>query len=153
MENIYGGLTTREEAKKRIFSWLYNPRSNSPRANQFYNRKGVQAKFWDGEKVKTPFGRSIPADQDHALNYLIQSACSDMVLRQAVKVHSLLKGRKSKLIFIVHDSIVIDYCSEDKQMLDNLVSCFSETELGKFRVGVQMGKDYGDMRSVKWTQS
>jgi DNA polymerase I-like protein with 3'-5' exonuclease and polymerase domains len=87
------------------------------------------------------------------LSYLLQSACSDMVLRQAIKIHNLLKGRKSKLIFIVHDSIVIDCSAEDKQMLDKLVSCFSETELGKFKVGVQMGKDYGSMRDIKWTQS
>ena len=151
--NIYGGLVTREVAKKRIFSWLYNPNSHVQRAGQFYNRRKILTRYWDGEKVTTPFHREILADDAHALNYLIQSTCSDMVLRQAIKVRNLLSGRKSKLIFIVHDSIVIDYSSEDKQMLDSLVSCFSETELGKFRVGVQMGKDYGSMRDLKWTQS
>ena len=66
-----------------------------------------------------------------------------MVLRQAIKIRNLLNGRKSKLIFIVHDSIVIDCSAEDKQMLDKLVSCFSSTALGEFKVGVHMGKDFG----------
>lgn len=152
-KNIYGGLVTRDEAKKRIFSWLYNPSLRVKRASQFYSRDKILTEYWDGQVVRTPFGREIKADKDHALSYLLQSTCSDMVLRQAIKIHNLLKGRKSKLIFIVHDSIVIDCSAEDKQILDKLVSCFSETELGKFKVGVQMGKDYGSMREIKWTQS
>ena len=152
-KNVYGGLVTRDEAKKRIFSWLYNPSLTVRRASQFYNRDKILEKYWDGESIRTPFGRQIKADKEHALSYLLQSTCSDMVLRQAIKIRNLLDGRKSKLIFIVHDSIVIDCSAEDKQMLDKLVSCFSSTALGEFKVGVHMGKDFGSMKEIKWTQS
>ena len=71
-----------------------------------------------------------------------------MVLRQVIKVRELLRGRRSSVAFIIHDSIVLDFSVEDKPLLDEVVSSFAATDLGVFKVGVQMGKDFGDMRSV-----
>ena len=67
-ENVYRGLTTREEAKKRFFAWLYNPASDDYLSSRTYNRDLIKERFWDGEKVKTPFDREIDSDEYHCVN-------------------------------------------------------------------------------------
>ena len=105
-------------------------------------------KYWDGDFVVTPFGRKIEADRFHALNYIIQSTSSDLFLKSAVKVDKILKDKKSKIAFTLHDSLVIDLHEEDKQILPEIAECFSNTELGKWRVNVSAGKNFGDMIGI-----
>ena len=81
--NVYHEIGSREEAKKRLFSWLYNPGSKDQMANKFYDRDSLVKRHWNGTHVDTPYGRSIKVDKRKALNYLIQSTTSDMVLEQA----------------------------------------------------------------------
>jgi len=147
-KNVFRGRITRDEAKKRIFSWLYNPESDDFLASRAYDREKILSKYWDGETIRTCFHREMAADNHHALSYLLQSTCSDMVLRQVIKVRELLRGCHSNVAFIIHDSVVLDFSVEDKPLLDEVVSSFADTDLGVFKVGVQMGKDFGNMRSV-----
>ena len=86
IKNEYHGSVTREEAKKRIFAWMYNPESKDQLSNRAYDRDEILSKYWDGEYIKTPFDRKIKADRHHAVNYIIQSTTSDLFLRRAVKV-------------------------------------------------------------------
>ena len=72
-----------------------------------------------------------------------------MVLRQAIKVANLLKNHKSELAFIIHDSIVIDWSQEDKNLISEITKIFGDTDLGQFKVSLSAGKDFGDMKSVK----
>ena len=37
---------------------------------------------------------------------------------------------------------------EDKHMLNDLVSTFENTDLGKYKVNVSAGKNFGDMRGL-----
>tara|TARA_R110000824_G_scaffold38302_9_gene117170 strand:- start:1014 stop:2198 length:1185 start_codon:yes stop_codon:yes gene_type:complete len=150
-KNVFRGYVTRKEAKERIFAWLYNPDSKDYLANRSYDRIAVKEKYWDGKKVKTPFGREIEADAFHALNYLIQSTTADMVLRQAIKVYDLLKDSKSYIAFMIHDSLVIDLAKEDKGLLTKVFEVFSQTDLGEFSISTQAGKSFGEMRKIKWT--
>ena len=150
-KNIFRGLQSRKEAKERIFAWLYNPDSKDYLANRAYDKTSVKEKYWDGKAVVTPFGRKIEADEFHALNYLIQSTTADMVLRQLIKVYDLLKGSKSHIAFVIHDSLVIDLAKEDKHLLKDIFNTFSKTELGEFLISVKAGKDFGQMKEVKWT--
>jgi hypothetical protein len=149
-KNVFRGLQSRSEAKERIFAWLYNQDSKDYLANRAYDKTGVKEKYWDGKVVETPYGRKIEADEFHALNYLIQSTTADMVLRQAIKVHDLLKNSKSHIAFIIHDSLVIDLAKEDKGLLKEIFDIFAKTDLGDFMVSVQAGKNFGDMKEVKW---
>ena len=149
IENVFKGVDTRAEAKKRSFAWLYNPESQDTALDRYYDREGVVQEYWDGEKVNTEFGRQIPADQFHALNYIVQSTCADMVLEQACKVSSLLAGKRSRIAFIVHDSIVLDFADEDRQELIQLVNEFSSTRLGKFMVNISAGKNFGKLRELR----
>jgi len=148
IQNVFRGLGTREEAKVRLFSWLYNPNSDDHLLNRAYDRKRVLKEYYDGKMVKNIFGREIESDDFHALNYLIQSTCADLVLEQAVKLDNFLNGRKSKIAFIVHDSIVVDITKEDFNMMTAMLNCFADTRLGKFKVNISGGKTFGDMRKI-----
>lgn len=152
VENIYRGKLTREQAKKRIFSWLYNPNSNDFLSSRAYDRGSVKNRYWDGKCVNTAYNRHIESDEFHALNYIIQSTLSDMVLRQAIKLDELLKDKKTNIAFIVHDSVVLDMSSEDEHFINEIFWAFSNTDFGKFKTNVSAGKDFGDLKKL-WIQS
>jgi len=147
MENLFKG-TTREEAKKSIFAWLYNPEARSV-ANQHYNRDFVKDKYWDGNKIKTVFGREIEADDHHAVNYIIQSTTSDLFLKRVVEINKLLKNTKSNIAFCIHDSLVIDLHHEDRYIIPEIKRVFGDTDLGKFKVNLSAGKNYGELKELK----
>jgi len=148
-KNVFRGLQSRSEAKERIFAWLYNPDSKDYLANRAYDRTSVKEKYWDGKMVTTPYGRQIEADEFHALNYLIQSTTADMVLRQLIKVHNLLADSRSYVAFSLHDSLIIDFAKEDKDILNKVFDVFSKTDLGDFAISISAGKNFGDMKKVK----
>ena len=103
-------ILSRQEVKNSIFAWLYNSKKhpNEKTLIKMYNKNKVLNDYWDGETVKTCFNREIPADQHHALNYIIQSTCADLILQKMIKIHDILDGKKSTVAFCIHDSIVID---------------------------------------------
>jgi len=148
IENVYRGLVTREEAKKRIFAWLYNPESKDHLSNRAYDRNEILAKYWDGAQAKTCFGREIKADKHHAVNYIIQSTTSDLFLKRTIEVDKILKGRKSFVAFTLHDSLVIDFAEEDRGLVKQAVDTFGDTELGTFRVNVSVGESFGEMKRL-----
>jgi DNA polymerase I-like protein with 3'-5' exonuclease and polymerase domains len=152
LNNVYSGVGTRDEAKKRIFSWLYNPQSKDFASSRAYDREGILRKYWNGQVVITPMDRVIPAGKHHALNYLIQSTTSDIVLSRAFKIAEKLKDKKSFISFTLHDSIIIDFDDGERELVEELLSIFSQTPLGKFQVNLSAGKSYGDMRRIEWTQ-
>lgn len=146
LQNVYRGIGTRDEAKTRIFSWLYNLESNDHLSERAYNRQEIIEKYWDGTKITNPFGRTIEADRFHALSYLIQSTAVDIVLRQMVKLHHILRGRKSYIAFTIHDSVVIDLAEEDIDLVIDLRDQFSNFQNTKFLTNVSVGKDFGNMK-------
>jgi hypothetical protein len=146
VKHVFRGIQTRKEAKERIFAWLYNPNSKDLLANRAYDREGLKEKFWDGKIVKTPYGREINSDDFHSLNYLIQSTSADLVFEQAYNIYEYLQDKPSTFAFMMHDSVIIDFCKEDLAHLEEMVDIFSNTKYGKFLVNVSAGKDYGDMQ-------
>ena len=148
VSEVYDGKLTREEAKKKIFSWLYGETDNK-KAEEIYNKEKVRNKYWDGSKVTTYWGREIEADKHHSLSYIVQSTFADLVLKQVVKIAKFLEGKKSFISFSVHDNVVIDLDDEEKSLLPQLVKLFSDTEMGTFLVNTKVGSNYGDMKSLK----
>jgi len=148
MKNIYKKIKTREEAKKKIFAWLYNPELEDQLSNQIYNREELLEKYWDGNNVKTYFNREIKADKHHALNYIVQSTAADLFLQQMIKVWELLKGKKSKIAFCLHDSLIIDFSEEDQYVLNELKNTFVNTSLGRFKINAYAGRTYGEMKKL-----
>ena len=149
IHNIFRDGSSRAQAKKRAFAWLYNPESEDRSMNQVYDRDAVLGQYWDGENVETLYNRKIAADRFHALNYIVQSTCADMVLEQACKIRRLLSTRRSTVAFVVHDSVVIDLANEDRQEIVGIVEEFSSTRLGKFMVNLHAGKNFGNLKELR----
>tara|TARA_A200000159_G_C7335339_1_gene344852 strand:- start:2407 stop:3591 length:1185 start_codon:yes stop_codon:yes gene_type:complete len=149
MENIYDEDITREQAKEKIFSWLYNPNALDKKAENYYSRDKLVEEYYTDGKIKTPMGRTIESPDRKALNYLIQSTSSDIFLNSAYNIWEMLENKKSEVRFLVHDSVLLDLSDEDKALLPEMIDKFSKTPLGKYKVGVSIGKSYGEMRKMK----
>ena len=147
VKNVYRGIPTRDEAKTRIFAWLYNLDSNDYLSERAYNRQEILDKYWNGTKVTNPFGRTIESDKFHAISYLVQSTAVDIVLRQMIKIHKMLKNKKSYIAFTIHDSVVIDMAEEDMSLLPELKRQFSTFRDTQFLTNVSIGSDFGNMES------
>jgi uncharacterized membrane protein len=46
----------------------------------------------------------------------------------------------------VHDNIVIDLAQEDKKDLKQIIDIYSNTDLGKFKVNLKAGVNYGELK-------
>ncbi len=145
IEHVFKKDMSREKAKKKIFEWLYNPQREHL-AEKVYRREQVKNKYWDGKKVTSYFDREIEADEHHALNYIIQSTTSDLLLRQMNKIFIALEGKKSFIAFPMHDSLIIDWSLEDKEMITPLIKEFQDTELGTYKTNVRIGRNFGGMK-------
>ncbi len=77
-----------------------------------------------------------------------KSTTSDLTLKQAIKLSKMLEGKKTRIAFCLHDSVVLDMSHEDKAMIKDIAQTFSQTELGKYFVNISIGKDFGRMRTV-----
>jgi len=151
-KNVYRGLLNREEAKKRVFAWLYNPSSRDFLSNRAYRRDEVVERYWDGEQVNTIFGRQIQSDKYHALNYIIQSSTNDLFLRKLIELDKFLEDKKSYIAFSIHDSLVLDFAKEERNLIFEIAKIFSGTNFGDFKVNVSIGKNFGEMRGIEWEQ-
>lgn len=153
IKNIFGGDETRDEAKKKIFSWLYNPSRSNKKLESVYDRTAVVEKYFDKGEVNTFFGRTIPSDEKHALNYIIQSTTSDLLLSRLVAVDDILSGKESFVSFCIHDNLVLDLKAEECYLVPEIVETFSNTELGRYKVNMSVGRNFGEMKETsKWTQ-
>ncbi len=158
MDNIFGEME-RQEAKRRIFAWLYggknitrslttNDETVGKLLEETYGRERIVGSHWTGTHVRTRFGRTIPSDHHHALSYIIQSSCVDVVLRRLIDITDRLRGLKSRVAFTLHDSVVIDLADEDRGLIPELINLFGQNELGHFKVNVQAGRDFGNMKPL-----
>jgi len=146
--NLMQAGTTRSEAKQRLFSWLYDEEKENKAFSAVYGRDKVRSKYWDGEKVKTIFGKVIEADRKHALSYIVQSTTAELVLRQMIEVNKRLEGRESFIAFTIHDNIVLDIPYEERYIIPEMIEVFSNTPLGKFLINVKAGKDFGNLKEL-----
>lgn len=151
-ENIFRKGTTRDEAKKRIFAWLYNPNAIHKSAEAIYNRGEAIKKYYRDGFVHTPFGRKIPCDDKKCLNYLIQSTTSDLFLRRMIAVNKFLKeNATSHIAFCIHDSLVIDLRKSEINLIPRIKEIFSSTDFGDFKTNVKAGRDFGSLKDLSWT--
>ena len=147
-EHIFKNKYNRDDTKKKVFAWLYNPKAKNKSLNEFLDRDKVLEKYYMKGKVITPYDRAIDSDISKAVNYLIQSTASDMLLTSAIKINEQLRNKESFVAFCIHDSVVIDMSKEDKNTIDQLTNTFSETKFGDLKVNLSIGKDFGKMRKV-----
>lgn len=147
-KNIFRSKYDREGTKKKVFSWLYNPKAKNKKLNDYIDRDMIYNQYYVNGSVVTPYDRTIEVDDSKALNYLIQSTSSDMFLTSAIKVNKLLQDKKSFVSFCIHDSLVLDLSLEDRELLTNINKIFSSTRFGDIRTNLSIGKDFGQMKRV-----
>ena len=147
-EQCFGGKLDRDKSKQRFFSWLYDPRKQNKKLEAIFNRDTLFKKYYDGECVTNPFGRTMKVGEEKALNYLVQSTFNDLFLQNVIKLNELLQGTKSRVYFCVHDSVVLDFHKEDKPRIDEILKMLSQVDDYEFGLHLSMGKNYGDMRKV-----
>jgi hypothetical protein len=151
IKNVYRGIGTRDKAKKRFFAWLYNPNAEDYLTERFYNKTKVLKKYYRDGIVATPFGRKIPTDDFHALNYLLQSTSSDNCMMQCTKINKFLMNNKSFVHSVVHDSLTIDLSLNDRHLLPQIQEIFEDTQLGWFKSSVHVGSNLRDLMEVSWS--
>ena len=146
LENVFEGKVTREKSKEKTFAWLYNAKASNKKLEKIFDKQKILDYHYDGNCVNTIYNRNIEVDEKKALNYIIQSTTSDLVLTQAMKINKLIE--KSFIAFVVHDSIVIDVDKSDQGKLNEIIDVFSKTDLGTFKTNVALGKNFGDLRRI-----
>ena len=141
---ITNNVNNREDAKKTFFSWLYNPDSNVIQ-DSIYDRDALLERFYVDGHIETIFGRKIKVDKYKALNYIIESTTADLVNDRAVQMDKFLDGKKSFVSHIVHDEVVIDLHDEDRALVPDIESLFSNNKIGKYKTNLKAAKNYYDL--------
>jgi len=146
LETVFNNKISREKSKEKTFAWLYNMKASNKKLEKIFDKQKILDYCYDGQSIKTLYNRKIAVEERKALNYVIQSTTSDLVLKQAIKISKLLE--KSFIAFIIHDSIVIDVDQAEKNKLNEIIEIFSDTDFGKFKTNISLGKDFGNMRKI-----
>lgn len=146
LENVFENKITREKSKEKTFAWLYNAKASNKKLEKIFDKQKILDYYYDGSCVNTIYNRNIEVDNRKALNYIIQSTTSDLVLTQAMKINKLID--KSFIAFVVHDSVVLDVHRSESGKLNEIIDVFSKTDLGTFKTNIALGKHFGDMRKV-----
>lgn len=146
LQNVFEDKITREKSKEKAFAWLYNAKASNKKLEKLFDKQKILDYYYDGKFVNTFYDRKIEVDDKKALNYIVQSTTSDLVLKQAIKINNLFE--KSFIAFIIHDSVVIDVDRADQEKLNEIIDVFSNTDFGKFKTNVALGRNFGDMRKI-----
>ena len=146
--SVFNDKYTREECKKKVFAWLYNPKAKNAKLNKYLDRDSLLNKFYIDGHVETPYQRKLSVCHEKALNYLIQSTASDLFLTSVLKVSEILKNRKSFISFCIHDSLIIDFHKSDRPLADEILKIFSTTKFGDFKINLNIGNNFGNMKKI-----
>ncbi len=152
-KTLFRDELTRSQAKTVATEWLYNSQSElsrkyDPELSSYYNKKGLLDKYFYDGAIHTPYNRIIQCDEYHAISYLNQSTLIDMFHRQLLKISKFLENYKSKIAFMIHDSVVLDLEDSEKKILPDLIRLLSDTPYGNFPVKVEIGSDFGNTKKV-----
>ena len=110
--------------------------------------KNIYEEFYNNGIISTPFFRNLEVEEKKALNYLLQSTTSDLVLENTHKLLDLFQDKKTFVAFTMHDSVVLDFAKEDAHLIKESVDIFSNTRFGRYLTNIKMGKNFGDMREI-----
>ena len=99
--------------------------------------------------IETEFERVIKdVDEHHALNYIIQSTTSDLVLSKAIDIKKKLQPLDTRIAFTLHDSIILDLKNDERYIIPELIRTFGNTKFGNYKVNVAAGKNFGAMKGI-----
>jgi len=142
---------SRDEAKQKTFSWLYDGNKRDIKLEKLYDKEVILDRVYQFDRIITPFNREVLADYEHALNYAAQSTAADVFYDRTLAVREYLKSikAKSEIAFLMHDAMVLDYADSDgTEVLTKCKEIFADTLFGEYLVNVSVGKNYGEMRKL-----
>ena len=149
-KEVFCNEFARDEVKVKVFSWLYNFSAPKSQLDEIFSRTIFRDFYsFEDEVLQTPFGRRLAVDERKAQNYLLQSTTSDQVIENAYKIQKMLKGKKSKIAFTLHDSIILDMAQEDAIMVKDIKRQFEQTRWGNFVSTCKIGKTFGTLKELK----
>ena len=138
----------REQMKKRTFAWLYNPEASDRLLEGIYDRNTILTTYKTQTGIKTPFFREIDCEDRKSLNYIVQSTSSDICIEQAFKLRNFFRHSRTKICYLLHDSVILDFAKEDVQKFSEAKQIFSNTRFGNYVVNSSIGKNFGEMRKI-----
>lgn len=137
-----------QESKKITFRQLYNGIEPEYRYIEIFDHvdKLVQAAWVEYKRTGSiilPNGRKIKVDNptpQKLLNYYVQCLETVNNVKKLTALKELFKGKKSKVLLVVYDSMLIDYSAEDgKGFLGQIKAVLEE---GNYKVKAQKGDNY-----------
>ncbi len=72
-------------------------------------------------------------------------------MQKATNIDKILQNKKTKVAFVIHDSIVLDYCDKDADIINKIYSEFRDTPFGQFKANAAAGRNFGELKDL-WIQ-
>ena len=69
-------------------------------------------------------------------------------MHNSYKIQKFLENKKSKIAFLLHDSIIIDMAREEANLVREIKKIFEKTKWGNFKSSCKVGKDFGSLKEV-----
>jgi hypothetical protein len=143
-------LTSEEyqESKKITFRQLYNGVEDRYKNVPFFKEvvefvEELYKEYQETGQIYLPNGRNFRQSGFNAqklFNYYIQCLETVNNVQKLTQLKELFKDKKSKVVLVVYDSILIDYSAEDpKGFLSEIKAVLEE---GGYRVKAQKGLNY-----------
>jgi hypothetical protein len=137
-----------QESKKITFRQLYNGIEYEYKKIEFFNKVAVFiADLWEtmqySKYIELPNGRyfkELDFNAQKLFNYYVQCLETVNNVKKLLKLKELLETKKSKVVLVVYDSILIDFSKEDGRELLDLVRDILQED--NYLVKVQLGKSY-----------
>jgi hypothetical protein len=137
-----------QESKKITFRQLYNGVEDQYKSIELFKEidEFIQS-MWEECKrqgsLTLPNGRKLKGKDftpQKLFNYYVQCLETVNNVKKLISLRELFKGKKSRVILVVYDSILIDYSVEDgKGFLKQIKDVLEE---GGYRVKAQKGDNY-----------
>ena len=137
-----------QESKKITFRQLYNGIEHDYRGIEFFNKVAIFIEdLWEtmqyGKYVELPNGRrftGLDFNPQKLFNYYVQCLETVNNVKKLLKLKELLETKRSKVVLVVYDSILVDFSKEDgREVLDQIRDILQEDN---YLVKVQLGKTY-----------
>lgn len=153
-----GGSMTVPEAKRvikdyfgafwKLEEWINEQQDFIRRNGHVYSYFGRKRRLPEGKNQPGQKPRDFNAQQSHAirsgLNFLVQSAASDINLLGAVEAHSMVqtRGMKSRIFALVHDSVLAEVPLDEIDEYSNILRECIQRDRGIMIPGCPVGCDF-----------
>jgi len=103
------------------------------------------------QKIKTHKGSIIYPEKDYAaFNNLIQSTAAEIMTDKLFEIRELLKTKKSKFLFQIHDSLIFDVHPTEQKLIEEILKTLSKLRNASFALGYRIGVNYADLGEKKF---